>query len=152
MNATTNDYRVIPRHIGKWEGTVTVLDANLQQTRSFKINQTFELVENKWVLSNTYTYNNGESETHVFDILPLDKGEAKIETESPIFQETTMQAIEQGDSTVNFNIFNSETGRLKGVETITLVSDDDRVRTTQMFDDLGLFKGLLVIVEHRSLS
>jgi len=32
----TADYKVFPRLVGKWSGTLKVLDANMEQTKSYK--------------------------------------------------------------------------------------------------------------------
>ncbi len=149
MNTTIANYKVLPKHVGKWEGSVRVLDANLQENKSYKIAQAFDAFENKWIISNTYLYSDGTSSTHVFDIIPTGNGEAEIKTETPLLKDAPMNAIEHGENTIDFKIFNPMTGKLQGIETITLVSDRDRVRTTQMFDLDGAFKGLMIIVEHR---
>lgn len=149
MHTAISNYQVFPRHVGKWSGTIRRLDANLQQTKSYKITQNFQQFEEKWVISNTYSYDEGKSETHIFDILPFGNGEVEVKTESPMLKSATMQAREDGESIIEFKIVNSETGKLQEIETITLISDSERVRTAQMFDQEGVFKGLLVIVESR---
>lgn len=149
MNAAIADYKVFPRHVGKWEGLVRVLDANLQENKCYKIAQVFDATENKWVISNTYLYSDGTSVTHVFDVIPMGNSEVEVKTEAPALKDATMKAIEHGESTIDFKVFNSMTGKLQGIETITLVSEQERVRTTQMFDQEGAFKGLMVIVERR---
>jgi len=137
----TADYKVFPRHVGKWSGTIRILDANLQQTKSYKITQDFQQFEEKWVISNTYIYDEGKSETHVFDILPLGNGKVEVKTASSMLKSATMQAREDGESIIEFKIVNSETGKLQEIETITLIGDTERVRTAQMFDREGVFKG-----------
>ncbi len=149
MNTTIADYKILPKHVGKWEGSVRVLDANLQENKSYKIAQVFDAAEDKWVISNTYLYSDGTSITHVFDIIPTGNGEVEVKTEVPPLKDAPMNAIEHGESTIDFKVFDPVTGKLQGIETITLVSDRERVRTTQMFDRDGAFKGLMVIIEQR---
>lgn len=145
----TTDYKVFPRHVGKWSGTVKVLDPNRQQTKSYKTTQNWEQFEDKWVISNTYIYNDGTSKTNQYDVFPLGNGEVEYKTDSPKMKQVTMEAIEHGESTIYVQVVRKETGIVLDLETMTLVSDTERVRTSQLFDRQGVFKGLLVIVDSR---
>ncbi|UBF26577.1 hypothetical protein K9N68_00755 [Kovacikia minuta CCNUW1] len=142
-------YKVFPRHVGKWEGLVRILDANLQEINRHRIAQAFKAFDHKWVIENTYLYEDGTSLTHSFDIIPTGNGEVKVETAESLLRGAAMKAHEYGDNIVNFQVLNSATGNLQELETITLVNDQDRVRTAQIFESDGTFKGLMVIVERR---
>ncbi|MBO1347242.1 MAG: hypothetical protein EBE86_007515 [Hormoscilla sp. GUM202] len=145
----TADYKVFPRHVGKWSGTLKVLDANMQQTKSYKTTQNWEQFEDKWVISNTYIYNDGTSKTNQYDVFPLGNGEVEYKTDSPKMKQVTMGAIEHGESTIYVQVVHQGTGKVLDLETMTLVSDTERVRTSQLFDRQGVFKGLLVILDSR---
>ena len=49
-----SDYKVFPRHVGRWEGVVRILNAELQESKRYKIRQQFEVKDNQWVITNTY--------------------------------------------------------------------------------------------------
>lgn len=143
------DYRVFPRHIGQWEGLVKVLDADLQESRRYRIRQQFKAKANQWGITNTYIFGDGTSMTHSFDVIPLGEGTATVTTAVPYLEGRSMEAMECGADVINFKIINTETGRIQEMETVTLIGEDSRFRTAQLFDRDGTFKGLLVIAEQR---
>ena len=149
MNSPLQDYKVFPRHVGAWEGSVRVLDADLQQIKQYKIAQQFKQAADRWILINTFIFADGNSMTHTFDIIPTGRGEVVVKTEEPSLKTAKMDAIEHGDSIIDFKLFSPETGRLTEIETINLISDRERFRTTQLFSEKGEFKGLLVVTEHK---
>ncbi len=66
-----NNYKVFSQNVGKWEGNVRFLDANLQELKHYKIAQTFAEVVDKWVLTNTYIYPDGTTASQSFDPINL---------------------------------------------------------------------------------
>lgn len=149
------NYQVFPKHVGHWEGTVRFLDAQLQETKHYKINQEFAAVAGKWVITNTYGFPDGTSLTHSFDVIPTGNGQVEVHSTEARFNETRMKAGEYGEDTVIFQVINSTTGHIQESETITLIQENraelpqKRVRTAQLFQPDGGFKGLLVIEERR---
>jgi hypothetical protein len=143
------DYKVIPKHVGNWEGTVRFLDADLQLTKSYGIKQTFQDAGEKWIITNTYLYPDGTSFSHSFDVIPIGNSEVNVEPQDgSAFSDSKLTAVEHGDI-VDFKVFNTATGLLREIETIVLQGENKRVRTTQFFTDNGDLKSLLVVVEHR---
>ncbi|MBV8884049.1 MAG: DUF3598 family protein, partial [Chroococcidiopsidaceae cyanobacterium CP_BM_RX_35] len=140
-----SDYKALSRNVGRWEGTVKVLNEELQEIRHYQIAQQFEAVDNKWIITNTYTFRDGTSMSHSFDVIPTIEHQVQVKTTDDRFQTTTMQAMEYGEDIVNFKITNTTTGSLQELETITLIGERERLRTAQLFDQDGAFKGLLVI-------
>ena len=147
--ASTAGYKAFAKNVGKWEGTIRVLDAELQETKRYNINQRFEEIGDKWVITNTYMFADGTSMSHSFDVIPTSEGSVHVTTEDVRFQATKMEAMEYGDDVVNFKIINTTTGKLQEIETITVIGENDRIRTAQLFNQNGEFKGLLAIAERR---
>lgn len=87
--------------------------------------------------------------THSFDVIPLGEGTATVTTAVSYLEGRSMEAMECGADVINFKIINTETGRIQEMETVTLIGEDSRFRTAQLFDRDGTFKGLLVIAEQR---
>lgn len=144
------NYKVFPKHVGKWEGTVRFLDAQLQATKHYKIAQTFQDAGDKWVITNTYIYPDETSYTHSFDVIPVGNGEVNVKPQDgSSFTDSKLTALEHSDNIVDFKAINTATGHLREIETIILTRENNRVRTTQFFTENGELKSLLVVVEHR---
>lgn len=149
QSISLQDYQVFPQHVGQWEGTVRFLDANLQETKRYQISQAFDDAGDKWVITNTYTYGDGTSYSHSFDVIPIGNREVKLMVNNDSrFANYDLSALEHGNNIIDFKIFNRTTGILSEIETIT-ITGDRRLRTTQFFTETGDFKNLLVVVEHR---
>lgn len=144
---TQADYRVFPQHVGHWEGVVRVLNPDLQEIQTYKIAQHFEAKDHQWVITNSYIQPDGSSQTHRFDVVPVGNGWVEVTTEVELLKGARMNAIEHGENTIDFKVYHPKTGKLQEMETITLISDRERVRTAQMFNPDGSFRGLLVITE-----
>lgn len=149
-NLNLQDYQVFPKHVGKWEGTVRFLDAELQVTKSYNIAQTFADVGDKWVITNTYFYPDGTNFTHSFDVIPVGNREVEVKPQdNSVFTDSKLTALEHGDNVVDFKVFNTAKGYLREIETIILTGENQRIRTTQFFTENGGLKSLLVVMEHR---
>lgn len=144
-----NNYHVFPRHVGSWEGTVSILDANLQESQRYTIKQQFATQDNHWTITNTYVFSDSTSASQSFDVTPVGDGKVTVTTAEPHLHGCRMEAIECGADVINFMIVNTETGKIQELETVTLIGENTRCRTAQLFDPAGVFKGLLVVAEQR---
>lgn len=146
-----NTYKVFPQNVGKWEGIVRFLDADLQELKYYKIAQTFEEVVDKWVLTNTYIYPDGTTASQSFDIIPIGGGKVKLEVvgEDVRFKDYDLTALEQEDNVITFKVINKVTGKPREIETITFIDKNHRVRTAMVFAEDSTLKGFLVIKEER---
>jgi hypothetical protein len=146
-----NTYKVFPQNVGKWEGNVRFLDADLQELKHYKIAQTFEEVVNKWVLTNTYIYPDGTTATQSFNISPIGLGKVKLEVvgEDVRFKDYDLTALEQEDNIITFKVINKSTGKPREIETIIFMGKNNKVRTTTVFAEDSTLKGFLIIKEER---
>jgi len=128
-----SDYKVFPRHVGRWEGVVRILNAELQESKRYKIRQQFEVKDNQWVITNTYIFDDETSMTQSFDVIPIEAGKVTVSTTVPYLESRSMEAIECGADVINFRIINNETGNIQELETVTLLGNDSRLRTAQLF-------------------
>jgi hypothetical protein len=143
------NFKVLPKHIGVWEGDWTILDADYKETQRFTAVLTHQIVDNQWRQTNVQTYANGNSETQNFVGSPV--GEGQIQMESPDFPFCNYKtlATEVGDNLIIFQVWEKATGSLRAVETINLINSGERIRTTQSFTPEGKFRGVMVVVERR---
>ena len=146
-----NNYKVFPQNVGKWEGIVRFLDADLQELKHYKIIQTFAEVVNKWVLTNTYIYPDGTTATQSFNIIPIGAGKVNLEVvgEDVRFKDYQLTALEQEDNIITFKVINKATGKPREIETITFIGKNHRVRTATVFAEDSTLKGFLIIKEER---
>ncbi|MEW6497570.1 MAG: hypothetical protein AB1589_34470, partial [Cyanobacteriota bacterium] len=119
--------------------------------KRYQILQTWEAHANKWVLTNTFTYPDGTTYTHSFDVLPMGEGKVKLEIrgEEPRLKDCQLTASEQEDNIITFKIINNATGLPREIETITFVGENQKVRTAMLFADDGTLKGFIVVQEQR---
>ena len=146
-----DNFKVFPKHTGVWEGTWIILDANCQEKKRFTAVLTQKIVNNQWVQTNVQNYADGQSETQSFLGTVVGPGEISIESTEEIFANFTTLAKEHDDRIIIFQLWDKSTGKLKAVETINLISDTERIRTTQSFNsDDGSLKGIMVITEEKT--
>jgi hypothetical protein len=146
-----NSYKVFPQNVGKWEGTVRFLDADLQELKHYKIAQIFAEVVDNWVLTNTYIYPDGTTASQSFNIIPIGAGKVKLEVvgEDARFKDYHLTALEQDDNVITFKVINKVTGKPREIETITFIGKNHRVRTATVFAEDSTLKGFLIIKEER---
>lgn len=143
------DFRVFPKHVGVWSGDWTVLDATCQITQRFTAILTQRIVANEWRQTNEHTYADGRQDTQEFIGTIVGQGQVKIETNAPSFHNYTTLAEEYADQFIVFRLWDKSTGHLRAIELINLVSDTERVRTTQSLTPDGKLRGVMVITEHK---
>lgn len=143
------NFKVFPRHIGVWEGTWTILNADFQEIQKFTAVLTQNIVDNQWRQTNVQTYSNGKTDIQTFIGHVVGPGQVQVESRDPPFNNYRTLAVEQGENLIIFQIWEQETGSLRAVETINLISPQERVRTTQSFTNEGKLRGIMVIIEHK---
>jgi Domain of unknown function (DUF3598) len=144
------DFQVFPKHVGVWQGNWLRLDANGQETARFTATLTKRIVDNQWMQTNTYHYENGTTVDHHYVGTVI--GEARVELvghDSP-FSNFKAIAEEQGENLIIFKVWDKETDALIGTELINLVRPDYCVRASQGFTPEGDLKSFMIITEHRT--
>jgi len=143
------NFNVFPKHVGVWQGNGTILDANYQEIQRFTATTTMKIVENQWLQTNEQTYADGK--TTRLSILGTAVGEGKLEfaSQQEPFCYYRMLGEEHGDRLIIFQIWQKETGNILSVQTINLISDSQKVCTTQRFTLDGEVKDFLIILEQK---
>ena len=143
-------FKVFRKHVGVWEGTWIRLDADGKEIERFKGIVKKEIVDNQWVQTNTYQFADGRSVTQNFVGVVAGDGAVKIESSEPPFCNYTTLAEEHDDKIIIFKVWDKATGVLQAVETITLIDENNCVRTSQGFTASGTFRGGMTIVERKT--
>jgi hypothetical protein len=144
-----SNFKVFPKHTGVWEGDWTILDANFKEIQKFTAVLTQKIVDNQWRQTNVQTYANGKSETQSFVGNVIAEGQVQVESPDSPFSNYKTLATEVGENLIIFQIWDKATDSLRAVETINLISYDQRIRTTQSLTGEGKLRGVMVIVERR---
>lgn len=142
------EFAVFPKHVGVWQGDWIRLDRNAQETMRFTGLLTQRIIGNQWIQTNEHEFPDGKKVTQSFVGRVIGTGRVTIESADPPFFNYLMTAQEMGDLLV-FDIRDKATGNLIATETINLVQQNHRIRTTQSFSIEGTFQGVMLIIEHR---
>lgn len=142
-------FKVFPKHVGVWEGDWIVLDAKGHESQRFRAVLTQKIANNQWIQTNQNIFPDGQTTTQNFIGTVVGEGQVQIETTNSAFDNSQMLAQEYGDDLLVFRILYKDTGRLRALETINLISASQRVRTTQSFTEDGKLRGFLLIVEQK---
>lgn len=143
-------FKVLPRFVGIWEGEWTRLDQHGNQLELFTSVLYQKIVNNEWVQTNHNKYPDGK----IVNINFFGKavGEGKVLFESPDYPYCNFQMLveEYGDNIIIINVSDKIAGFPLAIETINLISDNQRIRTLQQFQPPdGKFCGFMVVVEHK---
>ncbi|XZN91041.1 MAG: hypothetical protein ACM65M_26150 [Microcoleus sp.] len=143
------NFKVLPKHIGIWEGDWTILDGDCKEKLKFTAVLTQKIVDNQWRQTNVQTYANGQSETQNFVGHVVGEGQIAIESPDSPFSNYKTLATEVGEDLIIFQVWEKATGSLRAVETINLINSGERIRTTQSLTEEGKLRGIMVVVERR---
>ncbi|MCU0541164.1 MAG: DUF3598 family protein [Oscillatoriaceae cyanobacterium Prado104] len=145
-----SNFKVFPKHTGVWEGSWTILNADFQETQRFTAVLTQKIEDNQWKQTNLQTYANGKSEAQNFVGHVVGEGQVQVESSDFPFSNYKTLATEVGDNLIVFQVWEKATGILRAVETINLVSENRRIRTTQSLTEEGKLRGVMVILEQKN--
>lgn len=143
------DFRVLPKHVGVWQGQWLRMTASGQEIARFTATLTKRIVDNEWRQSNAYQYADGTTATHHYIGRPIADGVVELFAEDETFSKFQLIAEEHDESLLLFKVIDRASSALIGLETINLVHPDYCVRTTQGFDPAGTLQNLMVITERR---
>ncbi len=142
------EFAVFPKHVGVWQGDWIRIDPNAQETTRFTGLLTQKIIDNQWFQTNEHEFSDGKKVTQNFIGRVIGVGKVAIESSDPPFFNYLMTAQEVGHLLV-FDVRDKATGNLLATETINLVQQNQRIRTTQSFSIEGAFQGVMLIIEHR---
>lgn len=143
------EFAVFPRHVGVWQGDWVRIDPNAQVTTRFTGLLTQKIIDNQWIQTNEHEFPDGKKVTQNFVGRVIGAGRVAIESAESPFSNYLMTAQEMEDHLLVFDIRDKATGNLLATETINLVRQNQRIRTSQSFSIEGTFQGVMLIVEHR---
>lgn len=137
---------IFQRHVGTWKGEYVKTDTKGQFISSFFGTFTLEIEGNNYRQINRYQYPDGKQvELHFSG--KFEDGILKMASIS--YSDFEAIAWDAGQNTIGFRATKTQDGVLiTFVETINLLSDNHRVRSTQAFKN-GNFDGISFIEEYR---
>ncbi|MDZ7993981.1 MAG: hypothetical protein RM022_032735 [Nostoc sp. EfeVER01] len=146
------DFKVLPRFVGTWEGNWIRLDKDGNEIERFTSILNQNIVNNQWVQTNQNKYLDGK----IVNISFFGKavGVGKVLFESPDYPYCNFQMIveEYSDNIIMIRVSDKITGFPLALETINLISDTERIRTLQKFKlPDGKLSGFIIVVENKIL-
>ena len=137
---------IFQRHVGSWKGEYIKTDLTGHFLRSFTGTFTITIEGNTYRQVNQYEYPDGKELTLNFE------GEFAggiLKMSSTSYSEFSAIAWDAGQETIGFRLTKTQDGAIINfVETINLLNNDHRVRSTQAFKN-GKFDGISFIEEIR---
>lgn len=137
---------IFKRHVGTWKGEFIKTDSRGHFLRSFLGTFTIAIKETGYQQVNHYEYSDGTQVTLNFEG-EFEGGILKMSSSS--YSDSRAIAWDAGQDTICFRATKTQgEAFITLVETITLLAQDHRVRSTQEFKD-GIFVGISFIEEIR---
>lgn len=137
---------IFTRHIGTWQGEFIKTDTRGHFSRSFLGNFTISIEGSHYQQVNNYEFSDGSRLQLNF------QGEFEeriLKLSSSNYSDFSAIVWDAGQETVCFRATKTEDNALiTFVETMTLLSENQRVRSTQVFKN-GIFDGISFIEEKR---
>ena len=137
---------IFERHIGTWQGEYIKTDSRGHFLRSFSGTFTILIEGTVYKQVNRYEYSDGTQLQLNFE------GEFEdriLKLSSSSYSDFSAIAWDAGQETIGFRATKTQDGAIiTFVETMTLLDQDHRVRSTQAFKD-GVFDGISFIEETR---
>ncbi len=139
---------IFKRHIGTWKGEYIKTDSRGHFLRSFLGTFTIAIKDTRYRQINRYEYSDGTQVTLNFEG-EFEGGMLKMSSSS--YSDFGAIAWDAGHDIIGFRATKTQdTVLITFVETMTLLTQDHRVRSTQEFRD-GIFAGVSFIEETRLL-
>ncbi|MEA5622676.1 DUF3598 family protein [Nostoc sp. UHCC 0251] len=146
------NFKVLPRFVGTWEGNWIRLDEDGNEIERFTSLLNQNIVNNQWVQTNQNKYPDGK----IVNISFFGKavGAGKVLFESPNYPYCNFQMMveESADNIIIIKVSDKIGGFALALETINLISDTQRIRTLQKFKPPdGKLSGFIIVVENKVL-
>lgn len=143
------EFLVVPRHQGTWEGDWFVSDASGTLLARFGGVIKSWIGDNRWINELRQFHPDGRVELQRFVGVPRDIGRLEMVSATPAMASFRMLVQEIDETRLMVELSEKETGSLRGVELVTLLSPNRRVRTMQAIQPNGAFFGTTNIIERR---
>ena len=136
---------------GVWEGVWYRYDALGKMIETYTSVLEQKVQDCKWVQKNSYPKPDGTVQTREFFGTAVAPGVVQFDgKDDPRFINYNAFVKEVSSSVLVYEVSQKFTGQLTYVETITIVSPNQRLRTGTRYSDRGEFLGTTVIVETRT--
>jgi hypothetical protein len=137
--------------VGTWEGTWYRYDAAGGLINSFKSTLEQKVENCMWVQKNSYPQPDGTVKVNSFTGKVVGPGVVQFDGQNdPRFIAYEAFVKEVSDTSLVYEVSHKLTGQITYVETITVVSPNQRLRVGQRYSDRGEFQGTTTIVETRT--
>lgn len=144
------NFKVLPRFVGTWEGQWTRLDADGHEIERFTSILNQKIVNNQWVQTNQNQYSSGKIENIRFFGRIVSSNTVIFESPDVPYCNFLMLVEEVGENLIIINVSDKVTGVTLAIETINLISNNQRIRTLQKFHAQdGKLSGFIIVVEHK---
>lgn len=149
LRLALDDFIVIPRHLGTWKGEWFINDASgiLQDRFSGLIWS--RIIDNRLFNELRQYHSDGSVQLQRFVGVARGPGRMELISMTPAMTGFRLLAREIDETRFMVELSEKETGLLRGVEFVTLLSPSERVRTMQAIRPDGTFSGTMNIIESR---
>lgn len=143
-------FKVLPKFVGTWEGYWTRLDSNANEIERFTSILNQNIVNNQWVQTNQNKYSDSRIENISFFGRIVSHGTVILESPNPPYCNFLMLVKEVDENLIIINVSDKVTGITLAIETINLITSNQRIRTLQKFHAQdGKLSGFITVVEHK---
>jgi hypothetical protein len=144
------NFKVLPKFVGTWQGQWTRLDKDANEIERFTSILNQKIVNNQWVQTNQNKYPNGRIENLKFFGKILSHSTVLFESPDAPYCNFVMLVEEFGDNLIILRVSDKVTGVTLAIETINLVTNNQRIRTLQKFQAQdGKLSGFIIVIEHK---
>ncbi len=144
------NFKVLPKFVGTWEGQWTRLDqeGNVVERFTSILNQ--KIIDNHWVQTNQHQYPNGKIVKLNFFGTIIKNGTVLFESPDHPYSNFLMLVEEHDDNLIIISVSEKINGSPLATETINLISENQRIRTLQQFQaPEGKLSGFMIVIEHK---
>lgn len=144
------NFKVLPKFVGTWEGQWTRLDQDANEIERFTSILNQKIVNNQWVQTNQNKYPNGRIENLRFFGKTLSNSTVLFESPDAPYCNFLMLVEEFGENLVIIRVSDKVTGVTLAIETINIINNNQRIRTLQKFQAQdGKLSGFIMVIEHK---
>lgn len=144
------NFKVLPKFVGTWEGYWTRLDSNANEIERFTSILNQNIVNNQWVQTNQNKYSDNRIENISFFGRVVSNDTVILESPNPPYCNFLMIVKEVEENLIIINVSDKVTGITLAIETINLITSNQRIRTLQKFHAQdGKLSGFIIVVEHK---
>ncbi len=144
------NFKVLPKFVGTWEGHWTRLDQDANEIERFTSILNQKIVNNQWVQTNQNQYSNGRVENLSFFGRIVSSNTVLFESPDVPYCNFLMLVEELGENLIIISVSDKVTSVTLAIETINLISNNQRIRTLQKFHaQNGKLSGFIIVIEHK---